>query len=98
MDYGRALLTVRVKRNLTQRDLAEIAGITASYVAHIEKGRRKPTLDVLEKIAKATRVSVFWITVLATSEEDLEGCSAGYRETFKKLRAEVEGRIEAESA
>jgi transcriptional regulator with XRE-family HTH domain len=38
---------------MTQEALAERAGIGASYVARIEVGTRRPTLDVLGAIADA---------------------------------------------
>lgn len=45
-------------RGLTQSDLAEAAGTTASYVSQIEAGRKSPTIDVYRALATALRVTV----------------------------------------
>ena len=43
---------------MSQRALAEKAGISREYLARLETGRQDPTLSTLEKIAKALKVRV----------------------------------------
>jgi transcriptional regulator with XRE-family HTH domain len=38
---------------MTQRELADMAGITKAYLSQIETGKRTGTPDVLSKLAKA---------------------------------------------
>ena len=45
-------------RGLTQRELAEAAGISVSYLSQLESGKRKGTTEVLTAIARALRVSL----------------------------------------
>lgn len=43
----------RVKRDYSQEKLAELAGIGRATLAQIEAKKSSPTLDIVEKIAKA---------------------------------------------
>ena len=43
---------------MTQEDLAEKIGTSRVYVGYIEQGRNTPSLEILEKIAKALRVKL----------------------------------------
>ena len=48
----------REYRGLTQRELAEKAGLAQAYIAQIETGRRKGTVDVYKRLAEALRVDI----------------------------------------
>jgi transcriptional regulator with XRE-family HTH domain len=43
----------RLQQSISQQMLAEAAGIDRTYVGLIERGLRKPTLDVAERISAA---------------------------------------------
>ncbi len=43
----------RLQLGLSQEALAEAAGIHHTYVGLLERGKRKPTLDVAERLALA---------------------------------------------
>jgi transcriptional regulator with XRE-family HTH domain len=48
---------LRLKRGLTQEDLAFKARVTPGYVAQLELGMRKnPSLDVVRRLARALKV------------------------------------------
>jgi transcriptional regulator with XRE-family HTH domain len=56
-------LAMQVKRlreaqGLSQEALAKKAGISRGYLARLETARQDPTLTVVEKLAKALKVSV----------------------------------------
>lgn len=53
---GARIARLRTGRRMTQEALAERADIGPSYVARIETGTRRPTLDVLGQIADALNV------------------------------------------
>jgi transcriptional regulator with XRE-family HTH domain len=44
--FGVAVRRRRMRANITQEKLAELAGIHPTYVGMIERGIRNPTLDV----------------------------------------------------
>lgn len=41
----------------SQEDLADVLRISRTHIGHIEQGRRMPSLELLEKIARALKVS-----------------------------------------
>ena len=49
---------LREQRQMTQEQLAAKGGISRTYLARLETARHDPTLSMLEKLAKALRVTV----------------------------------------
>lgn len=49
---------VRVAKGISQDDLALEAEIERSYVGHLERGKKNPTVETLEKIARALNCTV----------------------------------------
>ncbi|OHA30462.1 MAG: DNA-binding protein, partial [Candidatus Taylorbacteria bacterium RIFCSPHIGHO2_12_FULL_42_34] len=54
---GGNLRKLRLKKNMSQGDLATVLGVDRAYISNIENGRMNPTLSTLEKVAKALRIS-----------------------------------------
>jgi len=48
----------RLKRKMSQADLAKILGLHPTYISGIERGVRNMALKNIEKLAKALNVSV----------------------------------------
>ena len=48
-----ALRLIRVYHDLRQSDAAEKIGVSKSYLSEIESGNKRPSLDLVEKYAKA---------------------------------------------
>lgn len=57
---------LRNENGLTQAQLCELAGIASDSVNRIESGRRVPTIDTLEKLARAYDMSLS--TLISTDE------------------------------
>lgn len=57
MDIGHAIVVRRAMLRMTQRKLAQAAGINQSYISLIENGERPLTDDLREKIATALQCS-----------------------------------------
>lgn len=53
---GRSIRTLRERRNLTQKELAELSGLSESSLRSYELGARYPKIDSITKIAKALGV------------------------------------------
>lgn len=51
----------RERRAISLRKLAEQAGISASLLSQIERGRTEPSISSLRKIAEALSVSIFYL-------------------------------------
>lgn len=60
MDYqalGKRVRKQRLLSDMTQEDLAEAAGISCSFVGHIERGEKKASLETLIALCNAMQVS-----------------------------------------
>ena len=65
MKIGQAIKTLRTGRRLTQHSLAESAGVSKGFLSLIEKGKREPDLDFVEKIASVLRIPPQLVLLLA---------------------------------
>ena len=58
----------RIKRKYSQEKLAELAGIGRSTLTQIEAQTSSPTLDVVEKIAKALGFETYEMLIFKNRE------------------------------
>jgi transcriptional regulator with XRE-family HTH domain len=54
--FGAIVRALREERGLTQDQLAERAGVSATYIGFIERGDNVPTLTIILQIASALEV------------------------------------------
>lgn len=74
MNFGNRLKTLRIKKKLTQQQLADLLGLTKSVISAYENGLRYPAYDVLIKIARIFKVSTdFLLCVEIKREIDTSG-------------------------
>lgn len=52
-DFGKRIKELRIKKGITQYQLAELVNIDPKHISHIETGRSFPKADLIEKFAKA---------------------------------------------
>lgn len=55
---GAALRELRIRRQLTQEQLAERAGLSYKFIGEIERGRGNPTVDTVARLAEALGVAI----------------------------------------
>jgi|TARA_B110001469_G_scaffold52000_1_gene50400 transcriptional regulator with XRE-family HTH domain len=55
--FGSQVRVLRTSCNITQEQLANLANIDRGHMGHIERGSKSPSLDKVEKIANALKVS-----------------------------------------
>ncbi len=60
LQVGKEVRDLRKAKGLTLTALANMTGITAGYISHIERGRAKPSLKSLQKISEALGVATGW--------------------------------------
>jgi transcriptional regulator with XRE-family HTH domain len=60
---------LRLERGYTQEELSELAGIDRNYTGMIERRERSPTVDTLEKIAKALEIDPAKLLTARTSQD-----------------------------
>ena len=54
---GENLKRIRIKRNITQLEIAKTLGADRSFVSNIENGKNNPTLSTITSLARALGVS-----------------------------------------
>jgi transcriptional regulator with XRE-family HTH domain len=55
---GRNVQRLRKSAGITQEKLTFATGLHPTYISGIERGHRNPSVDVLEKLAKALNVPI----------------------------------------
>jgi transcriptional regulator with XRE-family HTH domain len=55
---GNNIREIRLKKEMTQEELAHKADLDYSYINQIENGKRNPSMEAVERIAKALGVKV----------------------------------------
>lgn len=92
MNYGLAISNLRINRmKQTQSIFAECVGITQTYLSQIENGKKKPSTDLLEKIAQYVDLPMpilFWNCI---TEQDVRQDRV---EAFRLLKKPIDAVIE----
>lgn len=55
---GKRIQRLRKSFNLTQNDLSGIVNITPNHLSYIENGKRRPSLPLLRKLARALKANL----------------------------------------
>lgn len=61
MNYGKAIKKLRIQLSQNQEAFAFNIGIKQSTLSNIETGVRKPSVEVLDKIAEYTKTPLYVI-------------------------------------
>ena len=56
--FAKKIKSLRKSKNLTQVELAQLCGVSVSFISNIERGVNTPSFGVLESLAKALKVQV----------------------------------------
>lgn len=76
VDFGDKLKTLRLRKKLTQKELANQLGLTKSVISAYETGLRMPSYDVLIAISKIFKVSTdYLLGIESKTTIDLSGLS-----------------------
>ena len=59
MDYRTLIREKRKEKGLSQERLAKLAQVSQPFIAEIESGRKKPSVDVLMRICAVLDISLF---------------------------------------
>ena len=72
---SRRIKEARQKRNLTQKDLGELIGVTKVSICCYETGSRIPTIETLKKLAEVLKVDLTYLMgndMYVVAEDDQE--------------------------
>ena len=89
-DLGRKLKHLRLKKNLTQKKLAEKINCTSAYICQLENGKADPSLSTLKKIANALEITI--VDFFRTNYEEKVVVRNSERDIFRlpKSRTNIE--------
>ena len=59
MDYRTLIREQRKEKGLSQERLAKLVQVSQPFIAEIESGRKKPSVDVLMRICAVLDISLF---------------------------------------
>ena len=59
MDYRTLIREKRKEKGLSQERLAKLVQVSQPFIAEIENGRKKPSVDVLMRICAVLDISLF---------------------------------------
>ncbi|OHA41234.1 MAG: hypothetical protein A3H73_01920 [Candidatus Taylorbacteria bacterium RIFCSPLOWO2_02_FULL_50_120] len=55
--FGQKLREIRLKKKMSQGDIARILNVHRSYISGLERGVRNPSLLTIQKVAKALNIN-----------------------------------------
>lgn len=58
MDVGKRIKTLREQRNITVNKLANLSGVSQSYLRDLELGNKQPTVEYLEYICYGLGITI----------------------------------------
>lgn len=83
---GEKLKSLRIKKNLTQKQVADRSGLAISAVSSYESGTRYPSYDVLVKLARIFHVSTDYLLGITDKRNiDVTGLSDNEIELVSQL-------------
>ena len=71
MELGSAIKDLRIKKGITQKDLAEKAGLSANALCNIEKGYAFPPKETIKAICNALEIPVSLLLFSCITDEDI---------------------------
>lgn len=86
--FGKNLKYYRLRRGLSQTELASRVGIRSAAISNYEKGKRLPEMEMIQKLAEALQVKV--ADFLVQRNEDLRFENETYWENLKLSRRSQE--------
>lgn len=80
-DLGEFIREQRRQGQLSLRKLSELAGISNPYLSQVERGLRRPSADILQRLAKALEISAETLYIRAgiLDESDTEDLASHIR-------------------
>lgn len=81
---GKTFQKCRQKNNLTQGEVAELAGMEPRYISQIERGISKGSIDTLLKLCNAYKITPD-VILYDLLDDEVKDTIEIYDENFKKL-------------
>ncbi|MGI6393588.1 MAG: helix-turn-helix domain-containing protein [bacterium] len=74
-NFGQRLKMLRKHKGMSQDDISFASGVDRSYLSEIENGKSSPTIDMVDKIARALNIAPneFFIFDVSEPKTDYDG-------------------------
>ncbi len=72
MNIGSGIIILRKERNLTQIQLANALSISQTYLSQLELNKKKPSLDLLQKISDYLEVPLYYLIFKSVDLADIK--------------------------
>lgn len=92
--FGETVRLIRQRRGLTQSSAAKKAGVSASYWALIEQGKRAPGLEIVERISGALDIPATVLFFLSGDMGEMEKLDRDIAERLALLSWKLIGSAE----
>lgn len=89
-NLGNKLKTLRMKNQLSRKQVAELIGISVSMVGFYENNERLPSLPILVKLASLYKVSVDYLLDITISNKETLSLEGLTEEQIKVIKSTVE--------
>jgi transcriptional regulator with XRE-family HTH domain len=67
--FGDNVKKIRVEKNISQQELADLVGIHSTHVSRYERNMAQPSIEIAKKMAEALNVTVDTLIYGATDEK-----------------------------
>jgi len=89
MELGKAIQMCRKQRGYTQSKLAELAGITKTYLSAVERGKRQPNYETVNTVANAMGIPLSIIVFLSASDNELKPLGSELNEKLARVTLQL---------
>ena len=89
LDYsemGKRIRQRRVELGMTQERLAELSGLSTSFIGHIERMEKAPSVDTMVRVCRSLDMSLDY-AILRRKERHTEKDDSLYRDLWELLEA-----------
>ena len=90
MNIGNAIRTIRKKYGMTQNQFAGHIGITQTHLSLLEKNKRNPSIDVLERMSQQVFIPLPILLWFSVDEKDVK---EGMDESFRIMKPSIDELI-----
>jgi transcriptional regulator with XRE-family HTH domain len=94
MILGERIRLFREAKDLSQGDVEDRTGLRCCYISRVERGRTVPSLETLEKFARALGIQVYQFFVRLEGQTDNHETRATNRHSSLAARTKEERDIE----
>jgi len=90
MQIGKSIKYLRIKKEILQKDFAELAEMSPTHLSQIEHGHKKPSLASLESMAIAFDIPLPVLLWFSVEESDVKESN---KESFRALKTTIDSMI-----